>query len=88
MKVRLEAHHIPAIVKSRGESSFLAKMPTIALRAGNSDYLITSNDYVDDCFNWILRKQNREFVRVGCVIDDRQQYLCCCPDGNFLPFFS
>lgn len=82
MKGRIEAHHIPAIVKSRGETSFIAKIPSIASRAGNSDYLLNRNDYVEDCMAWILREENKQFERAGCVINDRLQYLCCCPDGN------
>lgn len=75
MKGRIEAHHIPAIGKSRGETSFIAKIP-------HSEYFLNRNDYVEDCMAWTLREENKQFERVGCVINDRLHYLCCCPDGN------
>lgn len=82
MNGRIEAHHVPDIVKSRDERSFIAKIPAITSRAANSEYLLKKEEFVGDIIDWMQKEKQQRFTRAGAIIDSRQMYLCCCPEGT------
>ncbi|XP_052562537.1 uncharacterized protein LOC128092545 [Culex pipiens pallens] len=81
MQGRIEAHHIPDIIKTRSDSGFDKKIARISSKAANSEYLNRNVVYVDQMREIINAKLSSTFESVGTILHPNMNYICCCPDG-------